>query len=532
MKIHRPFLLSAAVTSTFLCGQACAPRSETTAGAPAPRSDIDRIRSETQALIEEQNKQRYNEWAQGIAANLPETYRNHEKLVSAETSYRLLTTINQTNDSRFGKAIRYLRAWVIEQVIGRDLLPILDQIEAAEEAPVTYGDQTFPFEQLTRRLAKEPDSEKRKAIFQAALPVADQLAQLHVEHGRKAREAAKLIGFVSDIELVNELRATDVAAAGPVAQQLLNETDALYISTLKSLGKSLVGIEADKMRPSDNPRLMRQVSYDVAIPAETLLPTVEKTFAALGFELKPPFVNIDGLATSGKNPLTAAFPVSVPKDVRISFSPIGGVGPLESLLHESALALQWASNKSPWFEFQQLGNPTVRESFAFLFRRLAGNPIWVEANLTRLNEAQRKDYVRWQAFRQLLTARRHASRVLFNLAVASQQTTDPAALYQNLMSRAYGYRVDETDRRYWAADHDLDFESLDYFRAWMLEASIESSLELRFGDHWFDKKDAGTWLRDTWALGSELTTEDMLARVDLKALDVNAFVARIKKRLL
>lgn len=501
------------------------------AGEPAPKSEIDRIRQEAQGLIEQQNKLRYAEWNDGVVVNLPETYRGHEHLVSSEMSHRLLSAINQTVDGRLAKALRHLRVWVIEQVVGREVLSVLDQIEALETSSITFGDSTFAFNELQRKLSKEPDAQKRHDMYLATLPVAEQLATLHIEHQRKQREAAKLVGFASELELLNELRATDVSRMGPLAQQLLNETDALYIGALKNLSKSLVGLEADKLRPSDNARLMRQPGYDVAIAADSIQPMVERTWASLGFSFGPPTVAVDASQKPLKNPLTQAFAISVPKDVRVSMLPIGGVGPLEALLHESALAIAHTANKNPWFEFQQLGNATPHEAMAYLFRRLASNPLWVQSNLSRMNDSERASYLKWQAFRQLLVARRHASLVLFELAMTSSQAPDPAALYQNLMSRAYGYRVDEMDRKYWAADHDLAFDSMDYFRAWLLEASVSASLELRFSERWFERKEAGAWLAEVWQSGSELGVDELLARIDLRTLDVTAFANRMKKRL-
>ena len=49
-----------------------------------------------------------------------------------------------------------------------------------------------------------------------------------------------------------------------------------------------------------------------------------------------------------------------------------------------------------------------------------------------------------------------------------------------------------------------------YLRAWALELHWRRALRDRFGERWFERREAGAWLRGLWAQGQRLSAEELL----------------------
>ncbi len=507
--------------------------------APPPQTvedkqrEVDAFRGEARTLIESQQERAYHAWADGQDAHLAETYRGHEKLYSVETTKKLLAVINQAQDADFSRAVRYLRRHLLSALTGHELVAWSDPIDALEDkATFSLDNQTYRYAELTSLLAKEPDAARRRRLYDAASPVADQLNTAHQTLDAKVTEVAHTLGFTDALELAGELRGIDVSTLEGTARALLDQTDAFYIATLHQVSASQLQLDADKLTPADNPRLLSTARFDASFPAEAELPTLQKTLAGMDLPLEHfPMVKLDGEVRPKKNPLPRTFAVLVPGDIRLTYEPKVGVIAAQNLFHELGLAIAYADSTTPWFEFKMLGSDSVRQAPGFLLQRLLSNPEWVKTYLVRLPSAEQKEYLRLQTLRQLFVARRYAAKILFELALHSGQANDPAKLYQNLLSRAYGYRVDEAAAQRWALDHDPLFESVPVFRAWLLEAMLDAKLEKTYGDRWFERKEVGRFLKDLWSSGEKPSAEEVAEQLGAKSIEPTAFVQRLKQRL-
>jgi hypothetical protein len=522
------FLTATAAVMLVACATPPPPQT-----ADTKKSEVDALRSEARGLIEQQQELSYRAWANGDAVNLSETYRGHDKLFSLASAQRLLAALNDARDADFARAVRYLRRYVLGQIVERELSPLSDALEQIQERETFALDaQVIPYAQLQTRLANEADPIQRRRLYDAAAGVAAKANAVHEQLDKKVKDIAHDLGFASELELASELRGVDVSTLEGTARTLLEQTDAVFITTLHQVAAAQVGLDVDKLHPADNPRLLRTTRFDNSFPDNAELTSVQATLGGLGLRFESfPSLKLDGERRAKKNPVPFVFPVLVPGDVRLSYMPRGGVIAYQNLFHEVGLGLMYASTATPWFELKYLGSRTVSETYGFALQRLLSQPEWVKSNLPRLPTGEQKEYLRLQTLRQLFVARRYASKILFELALHSGQAADPAKLYQNLMSRAYGYRVDDAAAQRWSLDHDPLFDSAEIFRAWLLEAMLDASLETSLGDRWFERKEAGEFLGQLWSQGLKPTPEEIAAQLHATTIDASAFIARLKRRL-
>ena len=63
-----------------------------------------------------------------------------------------------------------------------------------------------------------------------------------------------------------------------------------------------------------------------------------------------------------------------------------------------------------------------------------------------------------------------------------------------------------------------------YLRAWALETHLRRVLTERFGERWFDQREAGDFLRGLWKDGQRLTADEMLGELTGETLDFSALL--------
>ena len=199
------------------------------------------------------------------------------------------------------------------------------------------------------------------------------------------------------------------------------------------------------------------------------------------------------------------------------------------MFHEAGHAEFYANTKPPFFEFRQLGDSAPTEAAAALFEGLIENPLWLSDN-TGLSGQKLSDFVRSSAVKRLYALRRNAGKLIFDF-LWQAGTPDPAALYRQVFTRAYGFPVSPDDARRYLIDHDEFFSSADSIRAWALAAQIEGRLVKDCGERWWASPKAGDLLKSLWAEGNALTVDELAKRVSGQALDFAPLLAHFQKIL-
>jgi hypothetical protein len=406
----------------------------------------------------------------------------------------------------------------------------LARVRSAESLKV--GDQTFALNQLNTLLARETDYARRRELQEAAGQTYARLADAHLQLDRAIAAATKKLGFNSYLELANELRGTDLAEVSRVAEQFMNDTDPMFIAPLKRVLQTELGFEFDQMRHADMPRLLWSPRYDKAFGTDVLPQAHTIATQALGWSLPDLHaLKLDLDARANKRKRARTFAVTVPSDVRMSYYPTDGLRGWEALFHETGHAIFYVASAAPTFELQVLGDQAIIYAYGFLLQSILGNPEWVKTYLTRLSADEQKQYTKYVALKRLFLARRYAAKVMFEVAWHSNQSADLAQLYQNLMSRAHGFRLDEVDAKRWLVDHEPFFLSAQFFRAWLLAGLMEQKLQQMFGDRWFDNKEAGAWIAKQMKKGLTPSVDELSAELGATKLDGKALISVLKPRL-
>jgi len=513
-----------------LCLVTCAP--PPVPASVALRRDIASIRHAAAAYLHAQTEQQWRAWV-GTPATGDDPLAGYGWLFTPSTIDKLRRGIRAEASADGRRALHFVHAFLVSENVNRAVRDLDLRTNARLSEPFELDGQRFTFADITTALAREPDPNRRRRMAEAVVPILDDINPLLAERDRAITRAGALLGYPDRVRLASEIRNYDVRTAADLAKDLLTASDAMYLSALNELAPSTLDVPFERLRRADIPRLSAAPAFADRFPPDRLVSAAAATFLELGIDLDRLPLHVDTDAGLRKNPRAACFPVVVPTDVRLSIKPSGGPGDYGALLHEMGHALHFAFTRTPLFEFQQLGDASVAEAFAFLFEGLADDPAWLAERL-HMGEPALTDYVRLAALRRLLMVRRHAAKVLYELEWRSSSEADPRELFARHLSRAYGFPLEAADAAHFLIDHDPFVQSADYLRGWLLAAQLTDALRHRFGATWWKSPAAGAYLRDAWSAGQRDTSEQLAQRLGVDRIDpepllgwaANSFIRR------
>jgi hypothetical protein len=217
-----------------------------------------------------------------------------------------------------------------------------------------------------------------------------------------------------------------------------------------------------------------------------------------------------------KTPRAFCAPVIVPGEVYLVLTPIGGREDFSIMFHEAGHTEHFAHIGAELaFEFRYLGDAAISETFAFLFQHLIDTPAWLERRLEITDATQLAAYARAN---RLIYLRRYAAKLAYELELHSSEhpLEQMRSRYSELLGSALG--VAWSGETY-LSDVDPGFYCAGYLRAWALEAHLRAHLRARFGEAWFEVREAGDLLRALWRDGMRLSAEELLGELTGERLD-------------
>ena len=482
------------------------------------------MRLEAEALILEQSLRAWENRVYGTSVDIAQTYAGHERLFSPEAIAAVGKEIEAAADPREKKALRYLKRYLLSEHIDKDVAPLSDAIRNTESGAETDVDGArVPYPQLAVLLATEADPAKRQRISDAALPVLARIEPAQIEKERKSRALARSLGFESYNALSEELRGFSLDALARQCEEILAQTEPSYLRLLGEVTEEFMGVPAGKFRRCDVARLFHLDRYRGSFRAAGLMPAVLSTLAGMGIHLESQKnILIHDEPLPKKNPRAACFGLKVPEDIRLTVKPTGGVPDYETLLHEMGHAQHFANTATDRLEFRQLGDNTVTEAYAFLFEELMDDPAWVREHIP-LPPGELETYLKFRRFSRIYFARRYAAKILYERELHAG-APDPKGLYRKMLSRAYGFPLDEKDAARYLSDVDDYYYAADYLRAWFLKAQLDAALRKKYGARWFENPYAGASLKSLWNYGQELNGDELAAQLGFKGLSPSSFI--------
>lgn len=484
--------------------------------------DLDSYAERAARFREELDREHYRHHA-GLKVELEieAIYERHGGLFSTEAVRRLReAAAGSSGEER--RRIGYLLQFAFEGHLGR-----ATRAEAAELArleatlDVETGGEAVPFRSVPIVQANEPDAERRAELEAARNALlAGRLNPLHLSALERAHALARELGWESYRDALAELRGIDLGALAAQADEFARATDEAYAEVvdpqLERAGVPPLG----ELGRSDLPRFFRAPALDELFPEERLVPAFAETLAGLGIELeRQANVHLDTERRPTKSARAFCATPRVPEEVYLVIAPVGGRDDYEALFHEGGHVEHYAHVDAGLpFEFRQLGDNSVTESFAFLLQHLTEDAEWLSA---RLGIAGPEPVIAQARASKLVMLRRYAAKIAYEVELHGADP-DLAAMPARYAELLEGPTRVEWPGESWLADVDSGFYVACYLRAWALDGAWRRALRERFGERWFAEAAAGEWLRGLWRQGQRLRAHELVADTLGAELDFGA----------
>ncbi len=200
--------------------------------------------------------------------------------------------------------------------------------------------------------------------------------------------------------------------------------------------------------------------------------------------------------------------IEIPGEVYVIVKPQGGLIDVETILHETghAFFLSHMDASLP-MEYRRLyRSGALDETFAFLFMNLMDNPTWL-TRVAELPASKAGEMASLVQTKRLCLIRRYIGKFLAEKELSETGAIKDPEPYCRYLHQATGFVYEPQG---YLIDMESDFYSLDYVNAWAGAHVLRSFLETRFGEDWFQRPDAGSFLKEIAFQGRRDSLEKVL----------------------
>ncbi|HWE25119.1 MAG TPA: hypothetical protein VG496_14365, partial [Myxococcales bacterium] len=497
-----------------------------------PRDFAAELSEETRALLRAEAELLWTRWTTGSGPMPGTALSDHPRFFQRDAVLAAASAAASARKATDELALRLLHAQLATWLISHE--------SAAETEALDRGRAALSFaapgdarpergeRDLDRLLTDEPSAQKRAAIAQAEAKAAQALTPLALARDRAIAAALERAGVAAWGDLIAEMHRASTADLTALAEQTLTATDAVAKKAVAGTAQRNLGVTVDRLKRADLPRMIRAAAADPQFPPGKGWISAQATLTTAGADLS--HVRIDADPSPSKAPRPLALLVDPPADVRLSVRPTGGLEEQRALLREAARAAGGAAIDVPRWELGQLGAGSAGEGVAQLFEELAGDPAWLREQ-TALRGEPLDDLVHTQATRRLLTARRAAAMVLFEIRRREGPGTPEAnaQLYRDVLQRASFAAFSDDDAGRWPIEVDGSLRVAAQLQGAIFAAQLQLMLEKPAEKtpvaaatpasaaadppkdppelHWWHQPAAGPTLRRIWARGRSGTAD-------------------------
>jgi hypothetical protein len=470
-----------------------------------------------------------------MAATVAEYYEhNSGRKATMETAriyerYAHLTTREAAVELAEAGAPAELQRFAAEAFIGDGTSQLSDDLLNREASlTVPFNGADVPYREVQPRLLNEPDRDRRRDLYRRRCEATEaELNPLLETIALRERELTAELGADSVLQLYERF-GFDPAGLQAHTSAFLEETEALYLDELERQLRDRVGVAMEDAVPADLTRLVRAPEFDPAFPPDRAMPALRATLGGMGIDLdRQQNVELDIAVRPGKQPRAFCAPIRVPDRVVLVMLPQGGQDDYGALFHEAGHTEHFAhTQRSLPAEQRLLGDNGVTEGFAFLLEHLITDPHWLAA---RLDMPRSEEFVRFSAFFKLLSVRRYAGKLAYELELHSGAPLESLPeRYAELQSAAVGVPFPTSD---YLEDVDGGFYCTCYLRAWAFESQLAAWLRDRWGGSWFRRREAGMLLREVWELGQSLDADQLLREITGERIEFSVLAAEARAAL-
>ncbi len=483
--------------------------------------DLDAYRASAEAFLSAMLSEYYRHYA-GLQDEyaIEPIYARHRELFTREAVETLRRQAARAQDgSEQRRRLTMLVDFAVEGYIGEAGKEAEAELARREASTLLeLGDERIGFRESSALQANEADPERRAAIEQARLEaIGGDLGGLYREVIERQHAGAHELGWDSYRELCADCKALELDALHAQCRDFSAASEPRYPEVIEPELRRVLGIGLAELRRSDLPRFFRAPGEDIAFPSEQVVSSFERTMAGLGIDVRAqPGVVFDVESRPNKSPRAFCAPVRPPHEVYLVLMPLGGREDYATLFHEGGHTEHFAGvDPELPFEYRYLGDNSVTEAFAFLFDHLVADPEWLRRHL---GGGDPSALVSQSRATRLIYLRRYAAKLAYELELhgGGQPLDALAPRYAQLLGQAIGV---DWAREPFLQDVDAGFYCACYLQAWALETHLRSHLQERFGEAWFDSREAGALLRSLWREGQRLRAGELLEQLTGETLD-------------
>jgi len=417
---------------------------------------------------------------------------------------------------------RRLAARVARGHAAARLAPLREHVARREQAAsIRAGEVVLPFADTGSHLLGSPERVVRQALAEAQSRVlTEELNPGYAELAAALRDAARDLGFADHAARCDALEALGITSLEAELDGLLRRTETLYRWHTEGLLGRSVQVVLAMGEWHDLARAVALPWFDDAFPAAGSRPAVDQLLEALG--LRAPGLHIHDTPTPKGWPAGAlALAESIPGEVHLVLRRGSGLVAWRAAFHEAATAARWAATPpGPAAEDALLLDPAVAEAFGILVEGIVAEPSWAARHLSP-DLADR--HVWQQRVLRLLAVRRAAGLLRAELALHRDGPARAGVAYQRGMDRALVVAHDPARALLdMLGDGDEAFGAAATLRAHTLAAALQTAARARFGAAWWERPEAGAWLRALWSRSPlwdvEALTQELGAKPGLEPL--------------
>ena len=466
------------------------------------------LRNDLEAFAEALNREEYAARAglkaESRAAPIRERFAH---LGSRDTFAEVRSAASSASDPEERRRLTYLAEFLGATVIEYRLRARLDRLASAEADQTIVADgEQLPLRSAEVRIKNEDDRARRAVFDRARCAAVSDLNGLRREILEISHEEAQRLGFADYTACCTALSGIDLAALRDLVLPLLPRTRDAYQELLSWYLSRWAGTDPGRAHRHDLARVFRAPALDGSLPPDRLREAAEAPARRMGIDpLAGGRIRVDDAPRPSK--ISRAFVAAprIPDEVILVVRPGGGPDDYAAYLHELGHALHFAHVDATLpVEYRRLGDPSVTETYAFLFDGLLRERQWLRRFV---GLSQPRDVLRFTALHKLWYLRRYAAKLDYELLLHGGKSLRTVAdAYRDILTAA---TLVEWPRELYLADVDPFFYAARYLRAWIFEAQLRDLLRERFDEEWYRNDRTGPFLRDLWRQGQRVTLEGL-----------------------
>ena len=492
--------------------------------------NISRLRKDVEPFQSELMEEFYNNYA-GLKDEMSTVgiYERYGHLFSEQAIAEVSQAIEKSDETEDSRWLRYLRTFATMGYVDNAVKVFTDKAQTFEaQAEVETSGEKIPYRFVPVKLRNEADAQKRKELFEAKLKVTEDFNKILLERMSTVHDLSVVLGFKNYRDLCSSLKGIDYLALENEMNDLTKRTDSLYSKSMDELLSSRADVSLSDAWSYDIPFAFRGEEFDPQFAKDNLVARFYETLKGMGLDPESyDNIHVDLEDRPKKTPRAFCAPVKVPGDIKLVIRPTGGWRDYDAFFHEGGHAWHFGSTKASLPpEYRYLGDNSVTEAFAFLFNYLPSNPLWLKEVLGMKDPTE---YVRFTLVNKLMFLRRYSSKLTYELKLHSAKVSEEfEGVYRHCLQKALRFR--HTGKHY-LEDVDDAFYCAEYLRAWILEGQIRAALEEQFGEDWFKKEKAGSFLKELWSYGQKFTADELVKTVGYVDLDPEPIALEIERGL-